>query len=288
METLVGTSLIAAFVAGVAALFAPCCITVLLPSYLGNIFREKYKIFFMTFVFFLGVLTVFLPIGLGASYLAQLFSKYHNIIFSVGGIFLILLGVTMLLGKKFTTPTSVRDGMKRHVSSIYVLGIFSAIATTCCAPVLAGVLTLSVASGAILWGALYTLAYVVGMTLPLFIIAAFLDKANLTERFTNAKKTVAMRIGSFSWRITVSELISGLIFLLMGGYITYLAFVDKLAMRSSYQLEMNLWNAKFLNAINGFVKFVPEYIWAFLFIGIVAWVSYIFIKQYKKQKYEQK
>ena len=287
METLVGTSLIAAFVAGIAALFAPCCITVLLPSYLGNIFKEKYKIFFMTFVFFLGVLTVFLPIGLGASFLAQAFSKYHNVIFTVGGIFLVMLGITMLLGKKFTTPTSVRDGMKRHVSSIYVLGIFSAIATTCCAPVLAGVLTLGVASGTIVWGALYTLAYVVGMTLPLFIIAAFLDKANLTERFTNAKKTVAMRIGSFSWRITVSELISGLIFLLMGGYITYLAFSNKLFTHSSYQLEMNLWNAKFLGAINGFVTLIPEYIWAFLFIGIVASISYVFIKQYKKQKHEQ-
>ena len=287
METLVGTSLIAAFVAGVAALFAPCCITVLLPSYLGNIFKEKYKIFFMTFVFFLGVLTVFLPIGLGASFLAQAFSEYHNIIFTVGGIFLVVLGITMLFGKKFTTPTSVRDGMKRHVSSIYVLGIFSAIATTCCAPVLAGVLTLGVASGTVVWGALYTLAYVVGMTLPLFIIAAFLDKANLTERFTNAKKTVAMRIGSFSWRITVSELISGLIFLLMGGYITYLAFSDKLFTHSSYQLEMNLWNAKFLGAINGFVTLIPEYIWALLFIGIVTSISYLFIKQYKKQKNEQ-
>ena len=287
METLVGTSLIAAFVAGMAALFAPCCITVLLPSYLGNIFKEKYKIFFMTFVFFLGVLTVFLPIGLGASFLAQAFSEYHNIIFTVGGIFLIVLGLTMLFGKKFTTPTSVRDGMKRHVSSIYVLGIFSAIATTCCAPVLAGVLTLGVASGTIVWGALYTLAYVVGMTLPLFIIAAFLDKANLTERFTNARKTVAMRIGGFSWRITVSELISGLIFLLMGGYITYLAFSNKLFTHSSYQLEMNLWNAKFLGAINGFVTLIPEYIWALLFIGIVASISYVFIKQYKKQKHEQ-
>ena len=287
METLVGTSLIAAFVAGMAALFAPCCITVLLPSYLGNIFKEKYKIFFMTFVFFLGVLTVFLPIGLGASFLAQAFSEYHNIIFTVGGIFLIVLGLTMLLGKKFTTPTSVRDGMKRHVSSIYVLGIFSAIATTCCAPVLAGVLTLGVASGTIVWGALYTLAYLVGITLPLFIIAAFLDKANLTERFTNAKKTVAMRIGGFSWRITVSELISGLIFLLMGGYITYLAFSNKLFTHSSYQLEMNLWNAKFLGAINGFVTLIPEYIWALLFIGIVASISYVFIKQYKKQKHEQ-
>ena len=286
MEILVGTSLIAAFVAGVAALFAPCCITVLLPSYLGNIFKEKYKIFFMTFIFFLGVLTVFLPIGLGASFLAQLFSQYHNVIFTVGGIFLIVLGLTMLFGKRFATPTLVRDGMKRHVSSIYVLGIFSAIATTCCAPVLAGVLALSVASGTIVWGALYTLAYVVGMTLPLFIIAAFLDKTNLTERFTNAKKTVAMRIGGFSWRITVSELISGLIFLLMGGYITYLAFSNNLFTHSSYQLEMNLYNANFLQAINGFVTLIPEFIWALLFIGIVVFVSYVFLKQLKKQKHE--
>jgi cytochrome c biogenesis protein CcdA len=288
METLIGTSLIVAFVAGVAALFAPCCITVLLPSYLGNIFKEKYKIFFMTFVFFLGILTVFLPIGLGASVLAQMFSKYHNTIFTVGGIFLVILGITMLLGKKFATPTSVRDGMKRHVSSIYVLGIFSAIATTCCAPVLAGVLTLSLASGSIIWGVLYTLAYVVGMTLPLFIIAAFLDKVNLTEKFTNTKKTVAMKIGGFRWQITVSELVSGLIFLLMGGYITYLAFKDKLFTHSDYQLDMNIWNAKFLNAIDGFTSLVPEYIWAFLFIGIVSYVSYVFINQYKKQKNEQK
>ena len=284
MDILVGTSLVAAFVAGVAALFAPCCITVLLPSYLGNIFKEKYKIFFMTFIFFLGVLTVFLPIGLGASYLAQLFSQYHNAIFTVGGIFLVVLGVTMLLGKKFTTPTSVRDGMKGHVSSVYVLGIFSAIATTCCAPVLAAVLALSVASGTIVWGALYTLAYVVGMTLPLFIIAIFLDKANLTERFTNAKKTVAMRIGGLSWRITVSELVSGLIFLLMGGYITYLAFSNKLFTHSSYQLEMNLWNARFLGAINSWTTLIPEYVWALLFIAIVVSISYVFIRQYRKTK----
>ncbi len=288
MQTLVGTSLVAAFVAGVAALFAPCCITVLLPSYLANIFKEKYKIFLMTFIFFLGVLTVFLPIGLGASFLAQLFSKYHNIIFTAGGIFLVILGLSMLIGKKFSTPTSVRDGMKRYVSSVYLLGIFSAIATTCCAPVLAGVLTLSVASGSVAWGLLYTLAYVVGMTLPLFIVAAFLDKVNLTDRFTRTSKTIRMRIAGLSWKITISELVSGLIFLAMGAYIIYLAFVDKLFMRSDYQLEMNIYNAKFLRLINGTVTRVPEYIWALIFIGIVVLASYVSIKQYKKQKYEKK
>ena len=125
------------------------------------------------------------------------------------------------------------------------------------------------------------------MTLPLFIIAVFLDKVNLTEKFTNAKKTVRMRIGRWNWMITVSELISGLIFLLMGGYITYLAFVDKLSMRSNCQLEMNLYNAKFLNATKGFFGLIPEYIWALMFIGVVAIISYVFIKQYKKQKHEQ-
>ncbi len=289
METLVGTSLIAAFVAGVAALFAPCCITVLLPSYLGNIFKEKYKIFFMTFIFFLGILTIFLPIGLGASFLAQAFSKYHSVIFTVGGIFLILLGITMLLGKKFSLPFAPRGGaMKRNIWSIYVLGIFSAIATTCCAPVLAGVIMLSATSGTVVWGALYTLAYVIGMTLPLFIIAMFLDKVNLTERFTNANKTITMKIGSYSWNLIVSELISGLIFLLMGSYITYLAFTNKLFTHSGYQLEMNLWNAKFLGLISGFTTLIPEYIWAFILFGIVVLVSDVVINQYKTQKNEQK
>lgn len=287
MNLLVGTSLVAVFVAGVAALFAPCCIGVLLPSYLANIFKEKYKIFFMTFVFFLGMLTVFLPIGLGASFLAQLFSRYHNIIFTVGGLFLVFLGLSMLFGKKFinpTTPVTVRDSLKKYVSSIYLLGIFSAIATTCCAPVLAGVLALSVASGTIVWGVIYTLAYVVGMTLPLFIIALFLDKYNLTEKIAKIKKTIDLHIGSLKWRITISELISSIIFLGMGGYITYLAFNNKLFSHSDYQLDMNIYSAKFLNYINNFVKFIPEYVWALLFVSVVGYFTYLFIKQFKKHE----
>ena len=288
MDPLIGISLIAAFVAGVAALFAPCCIGVLLPSYLGNIFKEKYKIFFMTFVFFLGMLTVFLPIGLGASFLAKLFSRYHNVIFIVGGIFLIVLGLSMLFGKKMPMPTSARDNFKKYVSSVYLLGIFSAIATTCCAPVLAGVITLSIVSGTIIWGVIYTLAYVVGMTLPLFIIALLLDKYNLTDKISKFRKTISLNIGSFNWKVTISELISSIIFLGMGVYITYLAFNNNLSSHSDYQLDMNIYSAKLLKSINSFVGFIPEYIWAMLFISVASYFTYLFIKQYKKQKHGQK
>ncbi|OHB10419.1 MAG: hypothetical protein A3H52_01465, partial [Candidatus Zambryskibacteria bacterium RIFCSPLOWO2_02_FULL_39_26] len=279
MDPLIGTSLVAAFVAGIAALFAPCCIGVLLPSYLANIFKEKYKIFFMTFVFFLGMLTVFLPIGLGASFLAQLFSQYHNIIFSIGGIFLMVLGLTIFFGKKFMAPTVIRDSFKKYVSSVYLLGVFSAIATTCCAPVLAGVLTLSIASGTIVWGLIFTLTYVVGMTLPLFVIALFLDKYNWTEKIIKARRMMTFSLGNISWKITISDLISSLIFFGMGSYITYLAFNNQLFSHSNYQLDMNIYSAKILGYINGFITLIPEYIWAVLFVGLIGWFAYLFIKQ---------
>ena len=78
MDILINTSLITAFVAGIAALFAPCCITVLLPAYLASIFKQKKKVFFMTFVFFLGIFLVFLPLGLGFGWFGRLINQFHG------------------------------------------------------------------------------------------------------------------------------------------------------------------------------------------------------------------
>ena len=152
MELLLGASIIATFIAGVAALFAPCCITVLLPSYFASIFREKYNVFLMTFIFFLGIFTVFLPIGLGAGILSQIFKQYHDIIYGLAGIFMLVLGTILLLGIHISMPFRVNPAFKKHNAiSVYTLGIFSGIATTCCAPVLAGVLTLSVLPGSFIF-----------------------------------------------------------------------------------------------------------------------------------------
>ena len=96
-STLLLASLIAAFIAGTAALFAPCCITVLLPAYLGSIFRQKRTVVGMTLVFFLGLLAVFLPLGLGFAGIGALLGKNHDLIFVIGGAFLLLLGGSILL-----------------------------------------------------------------------------------------------------------------------------------------------------------------------------------------------
>lgn len=282
MDTLTNTSIVAAFIAGVAALFAPCCITVLLPSYLGSVFKERYKVVLMTFIFFLGILTVFLPIGLGAAALARFFSQYHNFIFTFGGLMLVGLGSSLILGKTFAIPSPVRPSIKNQsVLSVYVLGIFSAIATTCCAPVLAGVLALSATSGSIVWGGVYSLSFVLGMVAPLFIIATFLDKIDFTKKFSSLHKPLSANLFGYAYRSTISELTAGTVFLAMGVYIIYLALTNKLFMQSGYQLDINIFVANLVHRIHGFTQVIPETVWAGLVILVLFFITKYAIKQYK-------
>ncbi len=290
MNLLVSTSIVAAFVAGIAALFAPCCITVLLPSYLGSIFRERRKVFLMTFIFFLGILVVFLPLGLGSALFSQFLSRYHNIIFATGGIFLLGLGLTMVLGVHWSLPFHVNPQLKRHNAfSVFTLGIFSGIATTCCAPVLAGVLALSVLPGSVWLGGVYTLAYVMGMVAPLFVLALLLDKTKATQKMMRMRKPIEYRLGPRTVSLSIPDLISGLVFIGMGVLTTWLALGNRLAMQSGLQVSINIWTTKFLQSIQGVIDLLPQSWWAALFalffLGLTARVIYLFRKE---QSYESK
>jgi cytochrome c biogenesis protein CcdA len=84
-----GGSAIAAFVAGVVALFAPCCISVMLPAYFASSFRNRSVLVAMTAIFFAGVATIILPLAMGASALRRLFTTEHTTIYVAAGLLLI-------------------------------------------------------------------------------------------------------------------------------------------------------------------------------------------------------
>jgi len=283
MDILIGASFIVAFIAGVAALVAPCCITVLLPAYLGSVFRQKRTVVLMTFVFFLGLLAVFLPLGFGVAGLGQLFSAYHNTIFVLGAIFLLLLGSSILLGLHFSLPFSISRNTKiKGASSVFVLGIFSGAATLCCAPVLAGVIALSALPGSIFWGGMYTLTYVLGMVIPLLVIAFFVDKTNIMKRLELLKKRVSYSLVGKRIYLTVAETVSGLTFFLMGVLILYLAKTNRLAMGGSeYQTAINIYLANLVNSINRFLTVTPVVVWAVVAIIALWLVIKIVLKRRK-------
>ncbi len=274
MDPVNAASFLAAFIAGIAALFAPCCVTVLLPVYLSSIFRQRSTVLLMTFVFFLGLLTVFLPLGLGIAGLGQAFSKYHNLIYVLGGIFLTVLGSTILLGIHFSLPFSFNPNVKvTGAASVFVLGIFSGFATLCCAPVLAGVLALSALPGSVFLGGMFTVAYVLGMVVPLFILAYFIDRTDVMEKLQFMNKEFRYKIASSEIRLKFSEVLSGAAFLLMGILILYLAQANKISSHSEYQMEMNLYMAQLTDRLTVYIGSIP---W-FVLPGLVVMFVILFI-----------
>src|SRR3990172_8793916 len=105
MEALLpGSSILAAFMGGMLALAAPCCVTFLLPAYLGGVYRAKAAVLAMTFVFGGGIAVVILPIALGVAALARALNQWHTEVFILGAVFLLFLGTWSLMGRNLTLP----------------------------------------------------------------------------------------------------------------------------------------------------------------------------------------
>lgn len=171
-------SVLAAFFAGGVALFAPCCIVFLAPSYLAAAIKNRrWRLLPLTFVFAAGLALVLVPITLGVSLIAAAIAKYHTVLYWGGGLLMIGLGALALSGRMWSMPSMLKapDASRADTATFFSLGVFSGIASSCCAPVLAGVMTLSAMAGTVPGGLALGLAYVFGMVLPLFVMALLWD-----------------------------------------------------------------------------------------------------------------
>ena len=101
---LFGSALLISFLAGVVALLAPCCVSVMLPAYFATGFGRRSGIAAATGVFAAGVATLIVPIGLGASALSAALPANHLLIFSIGGAAMLAGGAAVLAGWKPMLP----------------------------------------------------------------------------------------------------------------------------------------------------------------------------------------
>ncbi len=230
------TSIIAAFLAGMIALFAPCCVSYLLPAYLGSVFKERKRVLFMTLVYSLGIFVVMIPAVLGSKLISLAVFRYHEQIYLFGGIFMIIVGLTSLLGLRLPMPRIKQSGKQgTDVASIFTLGVFSGITSACCAPVLIGVLTLSFLSPSLWQALLIGFVYVLGMVTPLYIGSYFLDSKKVLGMTFFKKKLSEIKIFSKTYPIVMGNVISFLIFTLTGILVVYLTLATDFSMAEMAQ-----------------------------------------------------
>src|SRR2546430_1705551 len=223
-----GGSVVAATVAGMIALFAPCCIGVMLPAYFASSFQNRRRLVAMTFVFASGIATLILPITLGASVLLRLVTANHTPLYVGGGLLMLGLGLYTLAGGRIDIPApGRRAGGGTGPLGVYSLGLFSGLASSCCAPVLAGLVALSGISQSLGPALAFGSAYVFGMVFPLFVISLLWEVRDWRSSRLFRPRTVSWRLGHLGATIGASQLASGLLLLLMGAGTTWIGLAGR-------------------------------------------------------------
>lgn len=276
-----GGSILAAIIAGAIALFAPCCISVMLPAYFASSFQNRRLLVAMTFLFAAGIATIILPLAMGASIIRQLLTSQHTAIYVVGGVLMLALAVYVLLGGQIHLPMpGRRAGGNTGLLSVYSLGLFSGIASSCCAPVLAGVIALSsvVAS---FWMALgLGLAYVFGMVAPLFVIALLWDRYDWRASRLFRPRSLTWRIGSFTRTITVTTLVSSFLLLLIGGSMLWIGLAYRsMPPLADWQVRLSEGLQHIGQTITNAASWMPNWLGLVLFLAVLSGLAWIALKQ---------
>jgi len=263
-------SILAAFLAGGVALFAPCCIVFLAPSYLaGAVKSRRWRLLPLTFIFAAGLALVLVPITLGAGLLAGAIARYHAPLYYAGALLMFTLAVLSLSGRMWSLPSFIAspDTSRGDGASFFALGVFSGVASSCCAPVLIGVMTLSALSGSAIGGLTLGLAYVFGMVFPLFVMALVWDKADLSGRRWMRARPVRLTVRGRTLVTNNLNVAVAIAFTIMGGLVTYLAAAGEMTGGTSAQASISVWLTDAFGALEAWLEPVPE---AVLGAGLIA------------------
>jgi len=229
---LFGISLTASFLAGVLALFAPCCITFLFPTYLGTIFKSSSakasdgqgKVMFYTLIFALGLSFILIPVALGFRFLIYFLDAYHTEVYYLGAIVLIVMGVSTIkplfhIPQYFNVNSKVDK--KVTAGSVFGLGIMSGLTSSCCAPVLFAAITLTSLSPSLFQAVVVSGAYVLGIVFPLFLLSLGYKKSTSLLPAEKRKKLY-----------TVFQYLGAAIFIVSGITIAVMNYLGKIQMES--------------------------------------------------------
>lgn len=212
---MIDIGLAGAFLGGLFALLSPCS-ALLLPSFFAYAFDGLGRLISRTFLFYVGLALVLVPLGAGVGALGSLVTQYRGTVTLIGGLLLIVMGVLTVTGRGFSfLPAGAQaqaSGGTGGVLRILALGAIFGLAGFCSGPLLGAVLTMAVAGGEPLYGGLLMAFYGLGMAVPLFALALLWNRFKLGEkRWLRGR---AVKIGPLTTHST--SLISGLIFIGIG------------------------------------------------------------------------
>lgn len=202
-----------AFLGGILTLLSPCSV-MLLPAFFAYAFTSPAKLIGRTVIFYAGLSVTLVPLGVFSGSLGSLLTTQRMTLVTVAASVVILLGLWQLSG--LPVPGMSRTGSSgadsASAGSVFALGAVYAVAGVCAGPILGSVLMVAAVGGNAVYGGLVLALYALGMTVPLFVLAALWKRIGTRGRAFVAPKEIS--IGR--WRNTRTMVVSGLLSVAIG------------------------------------------------------------------------
>lgn len=218
---------ILSFIAGILSFVSPCTLPIL-PAYFGfAVQADQKKVTSLTLAFFLGLATTFVLLGGSATLVGSLLREYREVLITLGGLLIIVLGIFTILGKGL--PWFHMDSQPHPtLGGSYLFGATFAFGwTTCIAPVLGSLLILASTVESVYQGMFLLFIYAMGLGLPLILLSSLLSRGSRDSRIWRflRGKGLAFRIAGREFYLHTTNLLSGGLLLGVGvlmvsGYLT--------------------------------------------------------------------
>lgn len=204
---------VAAFLGGVLTLISPCS-ALLLPAFFAYAFGSPARLISRTCVFYLGLATTLVPLGIASSAAGALINEHRSAFVTAASSIVILLGLVQLSGRGFGLGAAGRtaDRDPGSVLSVYLLGAVYGVAGVCSGPILGAMLAMSAIGSDPVYGGALLAVYALGMAAPVFVLALLWNRLDPQRRQWLRGRQVALG----RWRVHTSQLISGIMFIVIG------------------------------------------------------------------------
>lgn len=186
------------FGAGFLSFISPCCLP-LYPAFLSyitgiSVQKLKHENKFLnhqsilhTIFFILGFSIIFLVLGLSTTMIGMFFKQYEDLMRELGAVLIMFFGLVtagifqpkFLMKNKMFTFTNRPSG---YIGSMLIGFGYATGWTPCVGPILGAVTSLGIYTGE---GLIYMIAYILGFSIPFFIMSFFIGKANWIKRYSH-------------------------------------------------------------------------------------------------------
>lgn len=203
-------TLAGAFLGGVLTLLSPCS-AMLLPAFFAYAFTSPKALLARTGVFFLGLATALVPLGLLAGSVGAWVSVNRFALVTGASVVVIILGLILISG--LPLPGIMRQRGPENASGIavFALGAVYGLAGVCAGPMLGAALTFAAFGANAVFGGIVLLVFAAGMTLPLLVLALLWHRIPAARSLIRPRE---LRIGR--WRNAWTNVIGGVLMVLIG------------------------------------------------------------------------